>query len=112
MNNKPDFQPGNKKSITMVAFTVGLAFVVSSLIYTFEIQSAVASDRGELLYENHCLDCHGKNVHTREGRRVSSPEELRAWVMSWVVHSSLPWGQEEVADITAYLDRTFYHFTE
>jgi mono/diheme cytochrome c family protein len=71
-----------------------------------------ASDRGELLYENHCQSCHNKNVHTRENRLVKSPESLRAWVYSWAIHNNLQWSEEEIADITAYLNRTHYHFPD
>jgi len=82
------------------------------LILAGEFPHANASDRGELLYENHCQSCHGKALHTRTDRLVKSPEELRAWVMSWSIHNDLSWGQEEIADITAYLNRTYYHFTD
>jgi len=74
--------------------------------------TASGSVRGELLYQNHCQSCHDKNVHTREDRLATSPESLRAWVQSWVAHSQLPWSSEEIADITAYLNRTLYRFTE
>lgn len=79
---------------------------------TFSVSSSFAQDRGELLYENHCQQCHGESVHTREDRLVESPEQLRAWVISWTVHNGLDWTQEEVSDITAYLNRFFYRFTE
>jgi len=95
----------NKTSIIAVGCSV-------VLMLSGQLPHAYASDRGELLYENHCQSCHGKTVHTRSDSLVKSPEELRAWVMSWSIHNDLPWGQEEVADITAYLNRTFYHFTD
>jgi len=71
-----------------------------------------ASDRGELLYENHCQDCHSKEVHTRDDRLVTSPELLRAWIISMTIHNRLDWSEEEIADITAYLNRIIYQFTE
>jgi len=86
-----------------------LALTLHSIFFT---QIAIASERGELLYKNHCQSCHDTDVHVRENSRVTSPEELRAWVISMVVHSELPWSQEEIADITAYLNRTIYHFTD
>jgi len=95
------------KTLTIPAIGLSGVLILSGIIST-----ATASDRGELLYENHCQSCHSKTVHTRSDRLVDSPEALRAWVMSWTVHNALPWGQEEIADITAYLDRTFYRFTE
>ncbi len=83
-----------------------------ALIISLAASQARASDRGELLYVNHCQGCHGINVHTRVNRLVKTPEQLRAWVMSWTVHNSLDWGEQEVADITAFLNRRFYRFSD
>jgi len=85
---------------------------VSMLILLVDIGYAAASDRGEQLYNNHCQDCHDKSVHTRTERRVESIESLRVWVVAWSVHNGLYWGNEEVADISDYLNRTIYHFTD
>ena len=88
------------------------SIVIITMIFTLVTPQAFASDRGELLYENHCQACHGSTVHTRSDRQVKSPEALRAWVMSWAVHSGLEWSQVEIADITAFLNRRFYRFSD
>lgn len=75
-------------------------------------QVTLASERGELLYENHCQSCHDKSVHTRTDRLVESPELLRAWIISMTIHNGLNWSEEEIADITAYLNRSIYRFTD
>ena len=82
------------------------------LLSIINLPYAVASTRGEQLYNNHCQQCHNKTVHTRTDSRVTSIESLRAWVVAWSVHNGLFWGNEEVSDITAYLNRTIYHFTD
>lgn len=86
--------------------------IVLALILFSASLSAHAFDRGELLYQNHCQECHDGTVHTRKDRLVESPGTLRAWVISWIVHNGLNWSEEEVADITAYLDQRYYRFTE
>jgi len=98
-------------SNTSIRKPVSLALTLA-ILAAFSLSNANASERGELLYENHCQECHDSSVHTRVDRLVTSPEALRAWVMSWIVHNELPWGADEAADITAYLNRTIYRFTE
>ena len=83
-----------------------------TITFTLATSAAFASERGELLYENHCQDCHGSSVHTREARLVGTIEQLRAWVISWTVHNGLDWSQAEIADITAFLNRKFYRFPD
>lgn len=66
--------------------------------------------RGEALYENHCGDCHDRSVHRRESRLVESSDALRIWVRAWSVHQRLGWGEEEIDDVSAWLEATLYRF--
>lgn len=68
-------------------------------------------DRGQALYENHCLSCHEATVHTRDTRRATSVVELREWVATWNFHASLGWSSEEIDDVADYMNRRYYHFT-
>lgn len=69
-------------------------------------------DRGEALYENHCKSCHETWAHERQGREASSLDAVRKRVAAWSVHSGLDWSDEEIDDVTSYLDRQFYRFGE
>lgn len=69
-------------------------------------------DRGRALYENHCQFCHEDWAHTREGRKVTTLVDLRARVAAWSVHSGLHWTDEEIDDVTRYLNARFYQITE
>ena len=89
---------------------VALNFLALSAVYT--PLAAQEFNRGEALYTNHCKECHEGLAHTRHGSRISSKGEIRSWVASWSVHSSLDWSSEEVEDVTDYLNRNFYHLTE
>ena len=68
-------------------------------------------DRGQALYENHCIECHESWAHTREGRHVASLDALRKRVVAWSIHTGLGWRNEEVDDVTDYLNRRFYQLT-
>ena len=69
-------------------------------------------DRGQALYENHCRFCHESWAHQRKKQKIGSLESLRAWVASWSAHSGLNWSEEEINDVTRYLNRRFYRLTE
>ena len=89
---------------------LGLAAMLAGSLGTLSAALAEEFDRGEALYENHCRSCHEGWVHSREGRKVKSPEELRARVASWSIHAGLGWGAEEIDDVTRYLNVHFYRF--
>jgi len=72
---------------------------------------AASFDRGQALYENHCLSCHEATVHTRDTRRATSVAELRKWVATWSFHASLGWSSEEIDDVADFMNRRYYHFT-
>ncbi|MDV3238312.1 MAG: cytochrome c [Gammaproteobacteria bacterium] len=76
--------------------------------------SAAAQEfsRGQGLYENHCRSCHESWAHTREGRKVTSMNELRRRVAAWSTHAGLGWSDEEIGDVADYLARTFYDLEE
>ena len=68
-------------------------------------------ERGQALYENHCRLCHESWVHKREVSRITSLHSLRQRVAAWSVHSGLGWGDDEISDVTDYLNRHFYRLT-
>jgi len=71
-----------------------------------------AFDRGQALYEHHCMSCHESWAHTREGRHVRTYSELRSRTEAWSVHSRLGWSAEDINDVTDYLNRTFYQLEQ
>jgi len=68
-------------------------------------------DRGQALYENHCRLCHESWAHQREGSHITTLQSLRERVAAWSIHSGLGWGDDEVDDVTDYLNRNFYRLT-
>jgi mono/diheme cytochrome c family protein len=70
----------------------------------------VQASRGQLLYENHCMGCHDSVAHVRENRRVDSPRALDKWVMRWADQLKLPWNEQDIRDVSEYLEKSFYKF--
>ena len=68
-------------------------------------------ERGQALYENHCRFCHESWAHKQEGSRINTLHSLRQSVTAWSVHSGLGWGDDEIDDVTDYLNRHFYQLT-
>jgi cytochrome c5 len=66
--------------------------------------------RGRGLYELRCDGCHSESVHGRAHRVARDRAEIRAWVRRWNDHLRLGWGDDEIEDVAAWLDATYYHF--
>ena len=76
------------------------------------VPGAIAEfDRGQALYEKHCRFCHESWTHKRVESRINSLHSLRQRVAAWSVHSGLGWGDDEIDDVTDYLNRHFYRLT-
>lgn len=65
--------------------------------------------RGQLLYENHCTRCHDTSVHSRKPTRVKSRDELNHWIVNWAGVQKLGWNQNDIRDVSNYLNNEFYH---
>ena len=68
----------------------------------------IQTSRGQLLYENHCLECHTSVVHIRNNRKAINLIEVRKFVIRWSRELHLPWQKEEIDDVVRYLDRQYY----
>jgi mono/diheme cytochrome c family protein len=73
-------------------------------------QPAPSATRGELLYNTHCIACHTKEVHWREQKLATDWPSLERQVRRWAVNSGLAWTDEDVADVTRYLNAVHYRF--
>ena len=68
------------------------------------------STRGELLYANHCIECHTTEMHWRVNRRAVDWDTLRFQVRRWQGLNSLGWTETDVNDVARYLNDTIYQF--
>ena len=64
--------------------------------------------RGRLLYETHCIVCHTTQAHWREKHIVRSWTDLLYQVTRWQKNAGQDWSSEEINDVAAYLNETFY----
>jgi hypothetical protein len=66
--------------------------------------------RGAELYESRCGECHSESVHGRKKRVATDFDEVRRWVSRWNENLKLRWGDDEIDDVTVYLNKTYYRY--
>lgn len=66
------------------------------------------AERGQLLYENHCVACHDSRAHIRNDRRAKTLADVRQWVVRWSDTLVLGWGASERDDVAGYLYERYY----
>lgn len=71
--------------------------------------SAVDLNRGRALYDAACDACHTQNIHWRDKRLASSWDTLVREVKRWQGNTGRGWKQDEIHDVSAYLNERFYH---
>ena len=70
------------------------------------------ASRGELLYADHCIECHTQQMHWRDKRLAHDWDSLKAQVRHWQEVARLQWDDEDVDAVARYLNGSIYHFTE
>lgn len=88
--------------VTLV-MTLGLSSTCSA-----EPEESLA--RGKLLYATHCVSCHSVEMHWREKKLARNWESLKFQVDLWQKAAGLGWGAEDIEQVSAYLNVTYYHF--
>jgi mono/diheme cytochrome c family protein len=68
------------------------------------------TERGRLLYENHCTGCHQSTLHIRSERKVGTEAGLRAFIQRWAGELKLTWKDDELNDVYQYLNSRYYRF--
>ena len=75
-------------------------------------QTSAPPSGGALLYQTYCVACHTTQIHWRERWLAQDWSTLRHQVIRWQANNGLQWGDEEVDEVTRYLNATIYHFPE
>jgi mono/diheme cytochrome c family protein len=73
---------------------------------------AQAQSRGELLYATHCIACHSSQMHWRDKRLATDWTSLKAQVRRWQGAAMLGWSEEDIVEVTRYLNGTLYRFEQ
>ena len=67
-------------------------------------------DHAKTLIDANCIKCHGTEVYTRADRKVTSLPGLERQVRRCDAMLSLRLFDEDIADISAYLNHHYYKF--
>jgi len=89
-------------------FSGTLKYLIT-LLFSFPVQ-AVDIENGKTLHNENCMRCHTPSQYTRENRIVNSFDELRTRISQCELMAELTWFDEEIDDVSAYINEAFYHF--
>ena len=89
--------------------------LISALVTTAVLaasQAVVATDinLGKSLQQKNCMSCHDDGIYSREDRRVTSSDALRAQVQRCETNLNLQWFPEDVDAVIEYLNTSYYKF--
>jgi cytochrome c553 len=75
-----------------------------------QLAPAAQASQGKALVEKHCTSCHDDSVYTREERRITTLQGLQKQVQRCELSLGLKWFDDDIADVVAYLNETYYRF--
>lgn len=92
-------------------------WILITLLLGYWGQAAAADvAKGHDLHQQNCLSCHssmtgGKpnSLYTRDNRRVNSLAGLNKQVRRCELSLGLKWFDDDINNVAAYLNETFYH---
>lgn len=87
---------------TLLAMLAAAAFAAHA--------APAAPTRGELLYTTHCIACHNSQMHWRDQRLATDWASLRAQVRRWQDVAKLAWSDDDIREVTRYLNDRIYRF--
>lgn len=71
-------------------------------------ETDVPMSRGEMLYRNHCIECHNQQIHWRDARIAKDLDGIEREVRRWQDAIGMRWTKEEISEVSRYLNRTYY----
>lgn len=88
------------------------AIAIACLLLSTGLQAGEPSvATGQRLFkESRCLDCHSTDVFTREDRKVKDLAGLESKVRQCDAGLSTNWFDDQIMDVVAYLNATYYKF--
>ncbi len=105
-----------KKSLLVFSLLLSAVYVGTAHADPFAKADATA---GKALVDAHCINCHAENfggdgsgIYTREYRKVKTAKGLVAQVRNCNTMIGLKWFEDEELNVAAYLNNTYYKFSE
>lgn len=83
--------------------------VLISLLF-FGSPAGADTSNGQKLHDANCMKCHDDGMYTREDRFIKDRKALRTQVQRCELNLGLQWFDEQIDDVTNYLDQTYYKF--
>jgi len=90
--------------------TLITAFVTIAMFAATQAAVAIDINNGKSLQQENCMGCHDDGIYSREDRRVTSSDALRAQVQRCETNLNLQWFPEDVDAVIEYLNTSFYKF--
>ena len=100
------------KILTTLAFTskFTLGLVLSGLLLSGSAFANNAANGKALFTQSKCGTCHGNEIYTSKDRKVKNLKALEAAVRLNDSKLNTNWFDEDVKDVTAYLNQQYYKF--
>ena len=100
-----------KKTTTLVK-TLGLtlSLILSGALISNSAFAANAANGKALFTNSKCGTCHGNEIYTSKDRKVKDLKALEAAVRLNDSKLNTNWFDEDVKDVTAYLNQQYYKF--
>ena len=101
------------KSIPILLWLFSLHAVANDMFAKADVAA------GKALLEKNCISCHassyggdGSGIYMREYPKVKTSKGLVAQVRSCNTMLGLKWFEDEELNVAAYLNQTYYKFTQ
>ena len=82
---------------------------ITSLLYVNNIYADVTTGK-RLFNENKCVECHSTDKFKYRKDKVNNFDKLHKTVNSCSSNTNTGWFDDEVMDVSSYLNRDYYHF--
>ncbi|HEY9051311.1 MAG TPA: hypothetical protein VIQ03_07190 [Gammaproteobacteria bacterium] len=101
-------------SVLSIRNASGLIAVLIGLVTLAACTDAGKADpvvRGEQTHTV-CLSCHGTDLYVSPKRKIKTLPALRKEVARWGDYYDPAYSEQDIDDVTAYLNKNFYKFQE
>ena len=85
--------------------------LITSVIFLTAL-NADNSEGGILFNEAKCMQCHEYSSFSYKKEKINSFKRLHKQVKMCESGNNIGWFEEEVLEVTKYLNREFYHFKQ